>query len=117
MIADRNFSLEKLSKQSGNSVFTIPDWSSRNFDGATTKKKKKNGPPYGPALAFGYGAMDSDPKAPAADVGASDAGGDAGGMGESIQKFRAFVESLRTDSNENDINTILEGFSIIIDNK
>ena len=113
MIADRNFSLEDLSKKSGNSSFTLPDWSKRNFDGVTTKKKKKGGPPYGPAIAYGYGAMDSDAKSPSPDVGVSDGGGDGGGMGESITKFYAFIESLRTDDNRSLIDVIVVGFDTI----
>ena len=97
-----------------NSTFTVPDFSSRDFPGSTTKKKKnKKWPPFGPAMEFN--SEFSDMSSTRGTSGA-DFGGDAGGgMGESVkdEKFNAFIESITTEENSNTISTIMEGYKAI----
>ena len=116
---EKRFTLDDLNNKTSNSTFTVPGKAGRDFPGANVKKKK-NKPPYGPAFPVGGGVfatMDSSLKDGGADVGASDAGGDAGaggGMGESIEKFTTFIESLRTESNSHELDVIKKGFDVII---
>lgn len=113
----KRFTLQDLMKKT-HSVFTTPDMSARNFPGSSVRKKK-NGP-YGPAGGtpqFGiYNSSLKDRGLDASPAPVEGDGGDGGGMGESIEKFYAFVESLRTESNSKTLDTIIEGFNLLLDN-
>lgn len=104
---------------SGSSTFELPDFTNRNFPGSVTKKKRGW---YGPALSFATTPdMDSSMGSAGANVGsgAPVAGGSAP-LGESTMntadtKFRAFIESLKTEDNVSTISTIMEGYDAIME--
>ena len=94
----------------------------RNFSGATTKKKK-NGPPYGPAAhslekAYTPGSLDTDG---GSSLNWSGINGDGvsgpAGVGESINKFLPFLESLETEGNSSVINVIKTAFEACFEKK
>jgi len=93
---------------SGSSSFELPDFTSRNFPGSTTKKKRGW---YGPALSF---ATTPDMDSSLSGAGIPVDGGAP--MGESSDiKFRAFIESLKTEANASTISTIMEGYDAIME--
>lgn len=106
------------------------DMGKRNFSGATTKKKK-NGPPYGPAAhsfqkAFAPSSMDTDGgssvnwsgiNASGVNIGSNTAAGPATAATESLNKFIPFLESLETEENSPVINVIKTAFEACFDKK
>lgn len=91
-----------------NSIFQMPEQAKkRNFPGASTKRGF--GPAFGPGNPA-FKTMNSDLSGGAV----VDAGGDAGGMGESMDaKFIGLLESLRTESNTTQIDLIKQGFAAV----
>ncbi len=107
---DEIFGKKNGKLSSGSSSFELPDFTSRNFPGSTTKKKRGW---YGPALSFATTPdMDSSLSGASAPV----EGGAGAPMGESADiKFRTFIESLKTEANSSTISTIMEGYDAIME--
>jgi hypothetical protein len=107
---DEIFGKKNGKLSSGISSFELPDFTSRNFPGSTTKKKRGW---YGPALSFATTPdMDSSLSGASAPV----EGGAGAPIGESADiKFRTFIESLKTEANASTISTIMEGYDAIME--
>jgi hypothetical protein len=97
----------------------------RDFPGATTKKKKKGQPPFGPAShsfekAFAPTSTDSGLNwsginAGGVNIGSNTASGPATAMSEAMIKFMPFLESLETKRNAKLISTIKIAFEACFD--
>jgi len=128
----------KNTAKSGVSTFVMPGSVSmgpRDFKGASTpKNKKRNEPPYGPAMNgatwpgnFGEGGFTHEGE------GSSGSGGMAGGVGTAgvmastdektkftesrNQVFTSFLEALRTKENDSLIEIVFDGFMSMLEAK
>lgn len=95
-----------------NSIFQMPKQAKeRKFPGASTRRGF--GPAFGPSNPS-FKTMNSDVSGGAVDGGAMGGGDAGGGMGESMNaKFIGLLESLRNDTNSEQIDLIKQGFSVI----